>query len=70
MDMDNQVGVQGRAWVGAAASYTRTQFEALPAEEREKYEALAKEEGRLARKEKQHAIANAEELLNPSEAQR
>ncbi|SJL14289.1 uncharacterized protein ARMOST_17745 [Armillaria ostoyae] len=46
------------------------QFAALPAEEREKYEVLAKEEGRLAREEKQRVIANAGELLNPSEAQR
>ncbi|KAK0503755.1 hypothetical protein EDD18DRAFT_1344614 [Armillaria luteobubalina] len=59
----------GRAQVGAAAAYMCTQFAALPAEEREKYEALAKEEGRLAHEEKLCAIANAGELLSPSEAQ-
>ncbi|KAK0496500.1 hypothetical protein EDD18DRAFT_1353273 [Armillaria luteobubalina] len=52
------------------SAYTDTQFAALPAEEREKYEALAKEEGRLAHEEKLCTIANASELLSPSEAQR
>ncbi|SJL17955.1 uncharacterized protein ARMOST_21526 [Armillaria ostoyae] len=44
-------------------------FALLPADVRERYETLAKEEGKQAREAKQHAIENAGALLNPTEAQ-
>lgn len=51
------------------ATATRKQFASLPADVRERYEMLAKEEGKQAREAKQHAIENAGALLNPTETQ-
>ncbi|SJL16401.1 uncharacterized protein ARMOST_19925 [Armillaria ostoyae] len=52
-DLEGETTSEGRARIGTTATATRKQFALLPADVRERYETLAKEEGKQAREAKQ-----------------